>query len=76
LAHGAVGARDSGRAFETRGLSQRREIRQREETEMKKTALRLMVGVGLASLAQGAFAQNFNDPKEFQAAKDLLAMTP
>ena len=28
------------------------------------------------SVAGGALAQNFNDPKEFQAAKDLLAMTP
>ena len=41
-----------------------------------KTVVRLMMGVAMASLATAALAQNFDDPKEFQAAKDLLAMTP
>ena len=43
---------------------------------MSKAILGLVAGAALASFASGALAQNFDDPKEFQAAKDLLAMTP
>jgi ribose transport system substrate-binding protein len=43
---------------------------------MSTTIVRLIVGAAMASLASGALAQNFDDPNEFQAAKDLLAMTP
>jgi ribose transport system substrate-binding protein len=41
---------------------------------MRNSILRLTVAVALASFASAALAQNFDDPKEFQAAKDLLAM--
>jgi len=43
---------------------------------MSKAILGLVAGAALATFASGALAQNFDDPKEFQAAKDLLAMTP
>jgi ribose transport system substrate-binding protein len=43
---------------------------------MSKAILGLVVGGAIAAFANGAQAQNFDDPKEFQAAKDLLAMTP
>src|SRR4249920_2694673 len=36
----------------------------------------MVAGAALMSVAPQAFAQNFDDPKEFQAAKDLLKMTP
>ena len=36
----------------------------------------LLMSTAMAAFAGGALAQNFDDPKEFQAAKDLLAMTP
>ena len=35
-----------------------------------------LAAILLAGLASPAAAQNFDDPKEFQAAKDLLATTP
>ena len=40
------------------------------------TVAAVVAALALAGLAQPAAAQNFDDPKEFQAAKDLLAMTP
>ena len=43
---------------------------------MLKLITSLIAGAALAGFAGGALAQNFDDPKEFQAAKDLLAMTP
>src|SRR5580698_5754078 len=36
----------------------------------------IVAGAGLAANAPQALAQNFDDPKEFQAAQDLLKMTP
>ena len=41
---------------------------------MRNSILRLTVVAALASFASAALAQNFDDPKEFQAAKELLAM--
>jgi ribose transport system substrate-binding protein len=41
---------------------------------MRNAILRLAVIAGLATFASTVLAQNFDDPKEFQAAKDLLAM--
>jgi ribose transport system substrate-binding protein len=43
---------------------------------MFKLIMSTIAGVALAGIAGGALAQNFDDPKEFQAAKNLLAMTP
>jgi ribose transport system substrate-binding protein len=44
---------------------------------MRKSALTVTIALGaLAAAALPSLAQNFNDPKEFQAAKDQLAMTP
>src|SRR5580704_19058601 len=43
---------------------------------MSKAIVRLAIGAAMVSFAGAALAQNFDDPKEFQAAKDLLAMTP
>jgi ribose transport system substrate-binding protein len=36
----------------------------------------IVAGAALAANAPQALAQNFDDPKEFQAAQDLLKMTP
>ncbi len=41
-----------------------------------RTSLRFMLMLATVSVPVAAFAQNFDDPKEFQAAKDLLAMQP
>jgi ribose transport system substrate-binding protein len=43
---------------------------------MRNLMLRLTIAAALASFASAALAQNFDDPKEFQAAKELLAMQP
>jgi len=43
---------------------------------MFKMITSMIAGAALAGIAGGALAQNFDDPKEFQAAKDLLLMTP
>ena len=43
---------------------------------MKKVLVRLLVGAAIAGFAGSALAQNFDDPKEFQKAKELLTMTP
>jgi ribose transport system substrate-binding protein len=43
---------------------------------MRNRILRLTVAAALASFAGTAMAQNFDDPKEFRAAKELLAMKP
>jgi ribose transport system substrate-binding protein len=43
---------------------------------MRTSILRLAFVAGLACFANAALAQNFDDPKEFQAAKELLAMKP
>jgi hypothetical protein len=43
---------------------------------MFKLITSMVAGAALVGIADGALAQNFDDPKEFQAAKDLLAMTP
>ena len=54
---------------------QRRRIGNREE-KCDEDYGSIDDGRGDGGLATAALAQNFNDPKEFQAAKDLLAMTP
>ena len=43
---------------------------------MRNWIWRLTAAAALASFAGAAMAQNFDDPKEFQAAKELLAMKP
>ena len=43
---------------------------------MRTSILRLALVAGLACFANAALTQNFDDPKEFQAAKELLAMKP
>ena len=43
---------------------------------MRNWIWRLTAAAALASFACAAMAQNFDDPKEFQAAKELLAMKP
>jgi ribose transport system substrate-binding protein len=43
---------------------------------VKASVAAMLAAAALAGLANPASAQNFDDPKEFQAAKDLLAMTP
>ena len=43
---------------------------------VKASVAAVFAATALAGLAGSAAAQNFDDPKEFQAAKDLLAMTP
>ena len=43
---------------------------------MFKLITSTIAGAALLGFAGGAMAQNFDDPKAFQEAKDLLAMTP
>ena len=43
---------------------------------MKKVLVRMLVSAAIAGFAGSALAQNFDDPKEFQKAKELLGMTP
>ena len=43
---------------------------------MRNWICRLTAAAALASYAGAAMGQNFDDPKEFQAAKELLAMKP
>lgn len=41
-----------------------------------RTGFRFLLMLAAAAVPATALAQNFDDPKEFQAAKDLLAMQP
>ena len=43
---------------------------------MKTTVAAMLAATALMGLASSASAQNFDDPREFQAAKDMLAATP
>ena len=43
---------------------------------MRNWIRRLTVAAALANFAGAAMAQNFDDPQQFQAAKELLAMKP
>ena len=43
---------------------------------MNTTVAAMLAATALMGLASSASAQNFDDPREFQAAKDMLAATP
>jgi hypothetical protein len=76
-ARGADDARDSGAKVPLVKPKKFGDREEEEATTLCKCIAPAVAGAALAIAAPyAASAQNFDDPKEFQAAQDLLKMTP